>query len=270
MQKFSQHLATFLDCVATGNKFALARFGDGEAAVIQRQEISAGYTNRPWSWRPSRGVGDECFAQELSASFDYDSPGYVVGVSCPCCGPADSAYYIARLSEVRRRKRVTYANIFSNGNWQHLNEYFISAMSASGRLLVLVTHWDKDFDCARKALFRNRVIVVPIGDWRTDRPKSFQSRFGRGGAVEWYCKTRAATRERFGELASEMNDAIFLIQLGPVSNVLVHHMFLSNRNNTYVDMGHSLDGILFHEPCREFMLGKPAATCEDMDIDWEV
>ena len=61
----------------------------------------------------------------------------------------------------------------------------------------------------------------------------------------------------------------FLIQLGPVANILAGQMLEENADNTYLDMGHSLDGVLYGEPCRGFMIGEPAAPCADMDIAWE-
>jgi len=101
-----------------GAPFALARFADGELACMQ---LKAGY--RPYGF----GMGTETWASSdaepwrhrLEAALSADLPGYYVGVSAPCCqGP--STY--ALRSRVANYRRMTYATLFTYGNYDRFRE----------------------------------------------------------------------------------------------------------------------------------------------------
>jgi hypothetical protein len=217
-------------------------------------------------------IGDTLLSEELAAALDCDDPNYCVGISCPCCGARDYAFYRSRLSEYRLAHRVTYANIFSNGNWDAFDRRIVQALRQTQRRVIIVTHWDKDFDYARATLTGIAVEAIPTVSARYDQPigNHYISRRCCGGSVLWYCSERQAARERFAALAASVSDAIFLVQLGPIANVLIHEMFLCNKRNTYLDMGHSLDPVLFGTRSREFHFPHTAtAICVDMEVDWK-
>ncbi len=67
-----------------------------------------------------------------------------------------------------------------------------------------------------------------------------------------------------------MNDAVVLVQLGPVAKILIVEMFKANRHNTYLDMGHSLDGILFGDPVRGYMVGEESKICGEMSVSLDI
>jgi hypothetical protein len=264
VSRILDHLETFYDALVAGRHFALTRYGDGEAAILQGKELEAIGTNRPWCWRPSQGIGDATFSRELSQALDCFDENYCVGISCPCCGPADYSYYVNRVGSARLQRQVTYANLFSNGAWKYLKARIVNVITGTRRRVVLVTHWDKDFTLARSILSANPVEVLAVGAQGYDGAGTF-----RGGAVRWYCAERAALKRRFNAFASSLADAIFLVQAGPLANVLIHQMFLTNPRNTYVDVGHSLDPILYGKPSRLFHTREDALPlCADMDIDW--
>jgi hypothetical protein len=264
VSRILDHLETFYDALASGCNFALTRYGNGEAAILQSKELEAIGTNRPWCWRPSQGIGDATFAQELSEALDCSDQGYCVGISCPCCGPADYSYYVDRVSSSRMQRQVTYANLFSNGAWKYLKARMVNVLSGTRRTVVLVTHWNKDFVRAKSVLSANSIEVLTVG------AQSFDGRGRlRGGAVRWYCAERATLKQRFSTFASSITDAIFLVQAGPLANILIHQMFLANPRNTYLDMGHSLDPIVYGQPSRVFHTREDALpVCADMDVDW--
>jgi hypothetical protein len=263
VSRILDHLETLYDALAAGRNFALTRYGDGEAKILRGKELEAIGTNRRWCWRPSQGIGDATFAQELYQALDCSDQNYCVGISCPCCGPADYSYYVNRLSSVRLQRRTTYANLFSNGAWKYLNARIVNVVTGTRRMVVLVTHWNKDFALAKSILSANSIEVLAVGAQSCDGRGPF-----RGGAVRWYCAERDALKQHFRAFASSLTDAIFLIQAGPVANILIHQMFSANPRNTYLDMGHSLDPILYGKPSRAFHTHEDAPLCADMEVDW--
>lgn len=273
MSTFFEHLEALLAAVERGQHFALTRYADGERAILEGREINAGPTNRYWAFRPSLGSGTPALTEDLDRAFAHDDPRYYVGISCPCCAPDDHRYYVERLNPGRRQTRTTYSNIFANGNWGHLNARLPGVLARSGRTVILVSHWDKEYDRARAALSNNEVVVAPAGRAEYDRPISDEA--GRatliGGSPRWYCENRQTAIARYRILARGYQDAIVLVQLGPVAKVLVHQMFMANPRNTYLDVGHGLDGIVFGDSAmRGYMAGQPAPACADMDVGWDL
>ncbi len=260
--------------VATGRHFALTRYGDGEGAILQNHEISTICGNRHWCYRPSQGLSEPILSEALNAAFDLSDPDYYVGISCPCCNGSEHRYYMGRLSNCRRLERTTYATLFSNGNWKYLYARFLGAVSETRRSVVLITHWNKDYRRARNFLPYNCVEIAPAGSAAHDRPVPSQDGLDNyvGGSALWYCQNREEIEERYRTLARSFHDAIFLVQLGPIANILIHQMFLANRENTYLDMGHSLDGIIYGEPSvyRAWMMGEDARMCRDMEVSLDL
>lgn len=92
---------------------ALARFGDGEYAVLHRR---AYYSADSWSsgknpWITSR------LRQALTASLS----GYIVGIASPCCMLKETPFYVREAKEP-----TTFATIFSHYNRTRTQEVFRS------------------------------------------------------------------------------------------------------------------------------------------------
>jgi len=265
---FARHLERFLERLVDG-RFALTRFGDGERAIMQGCEISTLGTNRHWCWRPSLGISAAVVSEDLRASFLIDAPGYHVGISCPCCNAGDYGYYLSLLPAHRRLGRTTYANLFSNGNYRRLAAGFVPALRAAGRPVVLVSNWDKDYGRATAALEGLEVTAAPLSSPAYDQliPNPVGEGFYKGGAVLWYSQERDAARAQVRALAAQHRDAIFLVQLGPIANVLIGEMVAAVPDGTYLDMGHALDDLLYGEASRGYMIHE-AADCGDMEVEW--
>jgi hypothetical protein len=266
---FARHLDTFLDRLAAGGGFTLTRFGDGERAIMQRCEISTLGTNRHWCWRPSLGISSPQVSDDLLASFQVDAPSYHVGISCPCCNAGDYHYYLSLLTPHRRQGRTTYANLFSNANYGRLAATFMGALRATGRPVALLSNWDKNFERAIAVLSGLQVIAVPLSAPEYDEliPNPVGEGFYKGGAVLWYSRERDAARAAARDLALRHPDAIFLVQLGPIANILIAEMASVAPRGTFLDMGHALDDLLYGETSRGYMVAE-SAPCRDMEVSW--
>lgn len=266
---FGRHLEQFLERLAAGGGFALTRYGDGERAIMQGCEISTLGTNRHWCWRPSLGISTPEVAEDLRASFHLDVSYYHVGISCPCCNAGDYEYYLSRLPAHRRYGRTTYANLFSNGNYRRLAAAFLPALRAAGRPVVLMSNWDKPYDRASAVLAGLEVIAAPQSAPAYDEliANPVGEGFYKGGAVLWYARERALARDAARALARRHPDAVFLVQLGPIANILIAEMATAAPAATYLDMGHALDDLLYGEVSRGYMVSE-AAACRDLEVTW--
>jgi hypothetical protein len=273
MGQFLQHLEIVLERLVSGRHFSLTRYGDGESAILRGCGISTMVANRHWCYRPEENIADDRLSRDLQVAFDCRHAAWFVGISDPCCNAADYHYYIDRLGPERVGTHTTFANIFCNGNWRFLAARFAAVISQTRRPVVVVTHWDKDFRRARHSLPYNEVFFEAACTAEYDQPiasKLVPGGFYRGGCALWYCDHREAIGARYVELARSFEGAIFLLALGPVAKILTHQMFLANPENTYLDLGHVIDGLLFGEFTRGYMLGEASRSCDDMPVGFSL
>jgi hypothetical protein len=55
------------------------------------------------------------------------------------------------------------------------------------------------------------------------------------------------------DYVSKLKNETFFISAGPVSEILIHHMYLSNPNNQYIDVGSSIDEFTHGRKTRPYM-----------------
>lgn len=176
-----------------GEPFALARFGDGERGFCMGRPTPC---CDGWYYDGS----DTPYALKLRETVRADLPGYYIGISCPCCDPESHKWY---LENVRAPLwRVTYANIFVNGNYKRTKKLL-------------------------KRLFRTGVALVSSkgGDY-TVPENAINPEFDYSGLLEELFRV----------------DRPILVAAGPLANILVYEYWrLAPRKQTIVDIGSVLD-----------------------------
>ena len=55
------------------------------------------------------------------------------------------------------------------------------------------------------------------------------------------------------EYTTQVTNKTFFVSAGPVSEILIHKMFVSNPNNQYVDVGSSIDEFVHGRITRPYM-----------------
>jgi len=73
-----------------------------------------------------------------------------------------------------------------------------------------------------------------------------------GNCVAFWEKERDRMRGRLDLEASTRLGAIFLVAAGPLSEILIHELWQVNPRNAYLDIGSTLDPILFHRKSRDY------------------
>ena len=54
------------------------------------------------------------------------------------------------------------------------------------------------------------------------------------------------------KLSNKYMNTLFLISAGPLSGIFIHHLYLSNPNNIYLDVGSSIDIFTKNKMTREY------------------
>lgn len=114
---FQDDLETIINKIESKQNFALARYADGELAVIENKKIIGCD-----GWR----VTDEDlqFSRDLLDTCNHTESNYFYGISCPCCDIVGNQKLRNILSS--SRDRLTYSNIFVNSNWNKAYSYFMN------------------------------------------------------------------------------------------------------------------------------------------------
>lgn len=211
MKTFKGDLFTIFDLLKSKTPFSFSKYADGEYAILTNQRISSGTETQGenWSFIPE---SDSSYQKELLDSFRFNEDGYYVGISCPCCVPMQHVNWMRENVGVPE-DRLTWANIFVNGNYENFKKHFVPEFSNHEVIIVANTH-------AKINNLPFRVEEhIPIG-------------FN-------------ASRENFNlvEQLSQRKDEskLYLLCAGPLGNMLAARMWKSNKNNIYLDIGSTLN-----------------------------
>lgn len=226
IQSFREDFDEVLGVIRASDSFALSRFADGEASVLRNVTVG---NKDGWLYKKDRNL---VFRADLRKSLLCSDPGFVYGLSCSCCDKATHDYL---LEQVRTKpENLTFSNIFVNANFAAFNELFVRTLRESGRPVVLCTN--------KKARVENLDRMVPVRDF-IPIP---------GNCVEHWEKRRDEIRGLLDLKGSTWRGAVFLFASGPLSEILIHDLWQVNPRNVYLDIGSTLDPILFNRQSRGY------------------
>lgn len=199
--KFKEDLDFILQKIQNKEPFALARYADGEFAVLKNHKITG---CDGWSIT----VEDKPFAEELQISLLHKEHNYFYGISCLCCDPSTHSQLKNIL--IDNWDRVTFSNIFVNSNWKKSYDFFMN-------------YEDKIFICNANSKMTKNFYKVP------ENVLKFY-RFDKVSLKNYYC-----------DIAKKYNNKLFCISAGPLAELIIHWMYLENPDNQYIDIGSCLD-----------------------------
>lgn len=113
-QRFKQDFRAVTERLRDGPPFALARFNDGELAILKKEPYRAasGWVTKGDTWIRTR----------LMAALQCTEPDYYIGISPICCIPKGPAWYSKNVRT--HRSSLTFATLFFNANYHQAKAYF--------------------------------------------------------------------------------------------------------------------------------------------------
>lgn len=214
---FRQDIDFILEKIKNNEKFAFTRTGDGELSIMANIFIDiTSKANGEFRFDPSDKT-DELYRKELIRSYRYEHPDYYVGISCPCC---ENPQKVKWMRDMVGTKNVTWANLFVNGNYEYFLQKFIPEFQKREVFIVCNKKADinllpfdvkKKFSIGTNAYKNDHGLIEEIGSYIDDH---------------------------------QIKDAIFVLCAGPFGNILAHQLFDSNKKNTYLDCGSTLDPLM--------------------------
>jgi len=212
------------------NHFSFSKYADGEYAVLRNIKIT---NTDKWTFDPTIHTAEQ---QLLMDSFVYNHDDYYVGISCPCCQPKENVQW---MRDTVKTKNVTYANIFVNSNYDFFKNHFISEFNK----------WDGK--------------VIFIGNEKGSKNKlPFKVDYYHPIQIgSWLNPDLSNILEIMKNLCAKENNQLFLFSAGPLGNILAHELHLINKNNTYIDIGSTVNPWIVGNN-RRYLTGKNNKICK--------
>ena len=221
--------------LSNGENFSLSRFSDGELLVCNGIEVAmqSGHNQIGEATFHADNSKDDIkhfdpklhgeTQKRLHKALVYNAPNYFKGLNCYCC----TARMWSPALVTRERQfagfdvsRLTWANVLINSNYKRFMDEIVPILKT--RKLYMVVNENADLDASEfniERAFRvgQNCMVNDIG--LIDEIKSYID-------------------------DNSIVDGVFLCAASSLSNMIIHECHMHDTNNTYIDIGSSLNPLL--------------------------
>ena len=219
-KSFSEDIKVFKEKLENKQSFTFSKFADGEWFAMTGTPVNNNefqFSKREEHTKASRRLID---------AFQFRHPNYYVGISCPCC--QGSAFEAMRDYSGQEDEHLTWANMWVNSNYK----YFLSD------IVPLFSNY-------KVALVARRGSKLESLPFR-DSLKEFYPIDKDAWVVN---QDEVLTLKRHIE-KERRRGWLFLFCCGPFGNILAHNLTDFNDENTYLDIGSTLNPFLGTEGFR--------------------
>jgi hypothetical protein len=112
---------------------------------------------------------------------------------------------------------ITFSNIFVNKNYNN----FIEFIKNIDKEIILIANKR----CMNSDYPFNIIKKIPI----------------ENNCISWYEDNKSIIISVLKKLSKDYNNKLFLISAGPLSEIIIDNLYNENKNNTYIDVGSSID-----------------------------
>lgn len=231
MKTFEGDFEKLKNKLTAGENFGFARFSDGELYIIGNVRLEIGTDHYQIGEGKHGGVygqeetksfvpgQHEFFRQRLIDSLRFRKPNYYKGISCRCCvGQQGFDYQLA--IHGGDDESLTWSNLFINGNYRRYMEEIVPVFKSKKVVMIVneTANLDKlgfdivkDFRVGSNCFINNYSIIEEISEWIQK---------------------------------NDIKDHLFLVSAASLSNLIVHQLFDKFDQNSYMDIGSSLNPLM--------------------------
>jgi hypothetical protein len=226
MDKFTKDFDFFWGLIENKKNFTFARYADGEVLLMKGMEVSNGtqaLNIDKWS-SPNRFTK---VGAELIDSMNHTEDNYYYAISGINDNINDYSFLINNLNQ--NKDRVTFVNLWINNNYKRM----IEKLKSLEREVILICN-----ENAKISNFPFKIKeLIP---------------FPNDCVNFWEKESESFMRNLFDKV-SILENELFFISCGPISEIIIHKLFLENPNNTYIDVGSSIDEFVHGYKTRPYM-----------------
>lgn len=211
--------------------FAFTRFSDGELLIMQNRKIvidsATAFVHDNWArgnWGPEEHKTfdpekDGKLREQLLETFTHKQKNYFKGICCKCCvGQQNYNWQFEHIS--KDEQELTWANLLINGNYKLYIEQMLPLMKSYPVVLVvnklaniskLPLNVVKDFRIGKNCHINDQHLIPEIHKWVEE---------------------------------NNIQNHLFLFGAASLSNLLTYDLYKSFPNNTYMDIGSTLNPMM--------------------------
>lgn len=234
MKSFKNDLEKIIKKLKCNENFAFIRFSDGELFIMQNLKLDlseagtfvdnqlAGPIYTKEDFKEFDPEKHQFLREKLIKSFQHLQENYFVGLSCKCCVGLSSNKWMKNLRQ--EHEHLTWANLFVNSNYPKFIEEVVPELQKKKIVLICNENADlsksklniiKDFRIGRNAMINNFDLHKIVEDWIKE---------------------------------NNIENHVFCFSASSLTNITVYELFQKYSNNTYLDIGTTLN-YLFGFPC---------------------
>lgn len=222
--KFFEDFEFFTNLIRSNKNFAYARYADGEVALIQGRPVdtnSQAFVVDRWKSDGNASV----VGQQLLESLSHIEDNYYYAISAPSDNVRDYSFLKGHI----KTDNITFANLWINANYQKMRRFYETFTKPA---YVLCNHR------ANKKTFPFTVLEhFPFPD----------------NCVEYWLQHGDDYILQLLDYTTNVQDQTFFVSCGPISEILIHRMYMANPNNQYIDVGSSMDEFVHGAKTRPYM-----------------
>lgn len=228
IKDFRQDFYKFLNKLKNHKNFSFGRFSDGELRILQNipltlgpKEIRIGNIVKPSKYKEHDHKHfdpniHQFYRDKLIEAFKFKKPNYYKGISCRCCvGEKDFQWQLDLYGG--DDNSLTWANLWVNGNYSLFIEHFIPEFKKHSIIFI----------CNENANL-SKLPFQLVKDFR----------IGKNAIINDY---NLIEKIKLYIQENHIKNHIFLFSASSLSNYLAHQLFEFNDQNTYIDIGTTLN-----------------------------
>jgi hypothetical protein len=216
-KEFQKDLESIIEALRVGEKISFSKFCDGEWAIMTNKPMPEVQHNE-WTFDPNE-PNDAEMRVRLIKAFQYKNPRYFIGIAGPAIWGAQT-FLEMKHNSLQDEEMITWADIFVNANYRQYVDEIVPLFSEKPVVLFCnsaASTKDAPFDVVKMFTVEDRAWKEGFG--LVEETKSFV-------------------------VDNEIKDHIFLFACGPIGNVLCHELTELSEDNTYLDVGSTLNPYL--------------------------
>lgn len=228
IERFDTDFEYFWNLIDQKYNFAYARYADGEVRLMRGDAVhdnSQAYLVDKWKAPQSMTkVG-----RDLLDTISHIEDNFYYAIS----GTNDSIddYNFLRTHIKQIPERITFANLWINNNYKKTLQKY----SSLSREVFLICN-----EKARKENFPFKVVDV------TPFPND---------CINYWESSGEEFITNLTKKFNTLQNTLVFVSCGPISEIIIHRLFISNSNNTYIDVGSSIDEYVHGYKTRPYMIG---------------
>lgn len=230
MKKFLTDLQDLEAKLNNNENFAFLRYSDGERFIMEGKSLiikdngcfvddihhQANFKEEDHKY--VNNVEHSYIKDLLIESFKHEDSNYFKGINCPCCNGSDAVNFFKEM--VKDQSTLTWANLLVNSNYPYYlnnivpifkNKKIILIANKKSKINQLPFKVNKFFEVGNNCIINDHHLIDEIKNY-----------------IE----------------SNKIENNVFLFSASSLSQILIYNLWKFNKNNTYINVGTTLNHLL--------------------------